>query len=155
MSNVLPVIVLLLLAAAILVIRLVVIGRMSLRWPTAQGQVVSLLITTIGGGPHRTTTFRPSIRYRYRVEDKDYEGSRIALQIGAMGIRADDALSQAGAAKVLEGYFPGGAVAVRYNPACPGYSLLKPGASPGLYVASGALTFGAVALVVMGLLLAA
>ena len=120
-------------------IRLLRIGLISRGWPTAQGQVISLLVKTDSKG--RTTSYIPTINYRYRVEDREYEGSRIDATM------SHRSFTQRGAAKALEGYFPLRPVVVYYNPGQPDDSVLKPGVSRGLWIVVGSLIFGEMAFV--------
>jgi hypothetical protein len=126
-----------LLAAAIVAVRTVVIGRASRRWPTVQGRVVSLEVLNIQRRNHGGNSYRPTIKYLYTVHGREYEGRRIrvsnALTMGT------ETWMQHEARAVLDGYYPGSVAVVYFNPDRPGYSLLQPGVSRLQYLAAAML----------------
>lgn len=138
--------VVLVLAAFVELGRLIHLGRSSRRWPMVKGLINDVLIVEIQRSS--STTFRPTIRYAYRVDGQDYVSRRIDVGIHIMGAKAHDSFTQSGAARVLEGYARGLPVDVYYNPRRPGYSVLKPGASSGLYLI--AITLGLAVITFIG-----
>lgn len=96
-------------------------------------------------GSRRTRTYRAEVRYRYRVDGRSYEGTRLYFAGLPMATDSD------GARGMLAGLAPGRTVAVAYDPARPERAVLRPGIGPPtrLSVAAGAafLGFGLLCLV--------
>ncbi len=147
-SNiVLVVVVILLLAASLQALRLILRGRSSLRWPTAKGKVIALEVVGIQRRNVGRASFRPTIRYSYRVNGRDYEGDRIGLAFVPLTMHSHEAFTLQEASQVLDGYYPGALVEVYYDPEDPAYSLLRPGAPSrlrlaGFAVVAALVTFG-------------
>ena len=74
----------------------------------------------VGGARDRMTLYRAALVYEYEVAGKRFRGSRIAQSPGL-----DRGVPEF-AAKVVERYPGGSAVAVRYNPKRPDESVLEP-----------------------------
>ena len=74
--------------------------------------------------------YTPRLTYRYQVNGKEYEGSRIDLT------SQRKFYTQQAANAVLLEFDPDGAVPVYYNPKRPAESLLKPGVSSATWVIS-------------------
>ncbi len=89
-------------------------GRHSKQWPSVDGQVLESYHW--GGFGY----FRPVVRYGYQVQGQKFRGSRIVfatLQFGSKGF-----------AKAFLGQFePGASVVVRFHPARPNLSVIRPG----------------------------
>ena len=127
-------------AAAVALLRAIVIGRASRKWPSVQGRVEALEVVTRQRSPG-TDTYRPVITYRYTVRGREYVGRRIRMSNWlAMGM---EHWTQAEARGVLDGYYPGAPATVYFDPESPRHSLLRPGVPRPLY-------FAAVLLVVLG-----
>ena len=142
---VLIVMIVLLLVAAIAEVRLIHRGRSSYRWPTAKGKVIDLEVVGIQRGKTGSSSFRPTIRYRYQVSGREYQGDRIRVTFAPVVRVSDEAATLHEASSVLDGYYPGAPVAVYYDPRDPKYSLLRPGVSSTLYL----LCFGTIATLAM------
>lgn len=106
-------------------------------WPAVDGEIVRSNIveevsTTSPGRGSRT--YRPTIRYRYRVGDADLEGERVSLGEFATENRAD-------ADVVVQRYPVGRRLPVHYRPGSPETSVLEPGSGdlPWLYTAIGSV----------------
>ena len=96
-----------------MLIRNIVKGRQSERWPTVAGEVVK-------AGATKWVGRRPIVRYRYRWNDMTYEGHRIAYT--DLTIPSKEAMEA-----FLRQYPQGAAVDVRVNPRRPKDSVLRPG----------------------------
>ncbi len=98
------------------------------RWPVAQGRMLSASVEEyktsvsrgVGGSRARMTLYRPALVYEYEVTGKRFHGTRLAQSPGLDRGVPDFA------AKVVERYPGGSAVAVRYNPKRPDESVLEP-----------------------------
>jgi hypothetical protein len=103
-------------------------GKESMAWPSAKGK-----ITYSHAAPHRGDSgqqFLPSVKYTYNVNGKAYTGRRITS--------SDVYQRNLGSAKdILKKYPIGGEVAVYYDPADPGTSLLEIGIRRNVYVLLG------------------
>jgi hypothetical protein len=96
----------------------------STHWPTVPGIVLESAVATTSNG-HRQL-YRPVVRYRYEVDGQRYEGSRIGW--GALaGFRKFTR-----ARRLLDGYRPGGTIAVYHDPQRPSLAVLQPDAAAGL-----------------------
>jgi len=122
------------------------LARESRSWPAVEGEIVRSEIveevsTTNPGRGSRT--YRPVIRYRYRVGDADFDGERVALGEYATENRAD-------AEAVVQRYPPGRRLPVHYRPETPASAVLEPGSHgvPWLFAAIGSV------FLIVGLLLA-
>lgn len=90
----------------------------SLAWPSTTAVVAELRLE-----PHESrkgTEYSPRVKYDYEVDGASYEGRNV--QYGMVRI-ADEALAE----ELRTTYAPGAAVAVYYDPARPGRSVLRPG----------------------------
>lgn len=98
------------------------------RWPVAQGRVLSAKVEEYrtsasrgaGGARDRMTLYRAALVYEYEVAGKRFRGTRVAQSPGM-----DRGVPEF-AAKVVDRYPNGSAVAVRYNPKRPNESVLEP-----------------------------
>ncbi|HYC35880.1 MAG TPA: DUF3592 domain-containing protein [Usitatibacter sp.] len=121
-----------LLAGTVLSWRTILAGRASRRWPTVQGRIESLEVKSIQRGHHGMGTYKPTLVYTYRVQGRDYRGSRIRvsdfLTIGVQSRR------QSQAAVELDGFFPGSPVTVHFDPLNPSRAVLRPGVSSSQYL---------------------
>jgi hypothetical protein len=97
--------------------------RAAMRWPTAQGTVLSSraeqrrVLANTGGGT-TVTLWSPLVEYSYQVGTRDYHGSRIAFGPEVAG---DRALADRAVAR----YPTGASVSVRYDPANPAHATLE------------------------------
>ena len=130
------------LAATGVVWRAIFLGRASLSWPSAEGRVVDLEIKSIQRGRQGVGSYRPTICYAYSVGDREYRGRRIRFTTHLM--LGTQSFTQAAAAAELDGYFPGAAVRVYFDPRRPARSVLRPGASRAQIFAGVASGLGAV-----------
>jgi hypothetical protein len=106
-------------------------------WPTARGEVVEVGVRWAGAmsrGAH------PTIRYRYVVDGRPLEGTR--LQFGAQFGR----WSERSARAALGPLSPGAPVTVRYDPRDPSDAVLRPEPTVG----DGVALLVGVVLVVLG-----
>ena len=119
----------------------------SLSWPEAAGTILSAEVVerheTDSEGD--TTEYHvPTVRYRYEVGGRPYEGAR--LRFGDMRQHSYEA-----ARKMLDRYRPGEPVSVRHDPAKPSEATLetaKPGLGAPLFIGGIFLFFAALALLV-------
>jgi len=97
----------------------------SSNWPSTSGQIVSSNVEVYTSS--KRTSYYPKIIYRYTVEGKSFEGSRITYQLG----RSDREEAEEQVAK-----YPTGSVkSVFYNPNLPEESCLEAGgAVTGYYI---------------------
>jgi hypothetical protein len=115
------------------------LARESVNWPSVDGEIVSAQVVEelnrSRTGPS-TRTYRPTIRYRYRVNGVEFEGDRVSLGEYATGDRAD-------AEQVVGAYPAGRPVRVHYRLDAPATAVLEPGASglPSFYAALGGVFF--------------
>lgn len=94
-------------------------------WPEVPGTITSAALDASGREP------RPAVRYTYRVEDQDYEGTRVFLSDGpyhnltsiASGIEITYVRGNAETMRTL--YQNGQSVMVAYNPKAPKESTLN------------------------------
>jgi hypothetical protein len=98
-------------------------------WPVAKGRVLSAKVEeyradagagNFGGPRGRLTLYRPVVVYEYEVDGQRYRGGRIAQSPGMNKGVADFAQ------KTAQRYAEGSTVDVRFNPKCPGESVLEP-----------------------------
>ena len=103
-------------------------GKESMAWTSAKGT-----ITYSHAAPHRGDSgqkYLPSVKYTYIVDGNAYTGRRITS--------SDVFQRNLGSAKdILKKYPIGGEVAVYYDPADPGTSLLEIGIKRNIYVLLG------------------
>ena len=106
-SNVvLVVLIVLLLAAAIAEVRLIHRGRRSRHWPTASGKVIDLEVVGIQRGNTGSSSFRPTIRYRYQVNGREYQGDRIGVTFTPLLMHSHETFTLRAASSVLEATTP-------------------------------------------------
>jgi hypothetical protein len=99
--------------------------RAAMRWPTAQGTVLSSRaesrreLAQTGGGT-TVTVWSPLVEYSYQVGTRSYHGSRIAFGPEVAGARelADQTVAR---------YPTGATVSVHYDPANPAHATLETG----------------------------
>ncbi len=99
------------------------LARESDGWPSVDGEIVGSDIveeTSSARTGRGTVTYRPTIRYRYRVGDADYTGERVALGEYATENRAD-------AEAVVQRYPIGRRLPVHYRPSAPNVAVLEVG----------------------------
>jgi hypothetical protein len=95
-------------------------------WPTTTGRVIESSVTegrayTTRGSRRRShPIFTPQVRYQYTIDDRTFEGDRIALDLVTYRT-ADEATA------VIARYPVGAAVPVSYDPARSDQSVLEPG----------------------------
>ncbi len=92
-------------------------GSFSMTWPKTQGMVLEKSLTEKPVGPG--TLWRPAVKYRYRVEDKEYAGEKISFFIFVF--------SKQWATDSINRYALNSKVDVFYNPFNHKTSCLKPG----------------------------
>jgi hypothetical protein len=113
------------------------LARESHGWPSVDGEIVKSDIveeTSSARTGRGTVTYRPTIRYRYRVGDADYTGERVALGEYATEDRA-------AAEGVVRQYPTGRRLPVHYRPRAPDVAVLEVGdhGLPWFYVALGSV----------------
>jgi Protein of unknown function (DUF3592) len=113
------------------------LARESHSWPTVDGEIVASGIveeTSSARTGRGSVTYRPAIRYRYRVGDTDYTGERVSLGEYATGDRAD-------AEVVVRRYPVGRRLPVHHRPSAPDVAVLEVGEQglPWLYAAMGSV----------------
>jgi hypothetical protein len=96
----------------------------SARWPTVAGRILSSVAEEhrsfgAGGRGQTVTVWSPVVEYSYRIEGRDYHGSRIAFG-------ADVAGSRDFAEAIAARYPAGSAVTVHYDPGNPAFAVLEP-----------------------------
>lgn len=104
-------------------------AKESLSWPSTDGEIshsAVLYQTSTNPSTGNTSTYKPDIAYRYKVHDRSYSSSRIALM--------DLASSPRYAQNIVDRYPDNSSVQVYYNPANPAEAVLEPGESSGLSV---------------------
>lgn len=105
----------------------------SLRWPAAQGEVLSARVAHRDGQPY------PLVRYCYQVGEKTYTSARISFRptTSLPGLPAEPP------AAALARYPEGKSITVYYDPTAPERAVLEPGAGLGAYlpVTAGGLFF--------------
>lgn len=104
-------------------------------WPSVEGEVVrSEIVEDVSSARtgRGTRTYRPVIRYRYRVGEAVLEGDRVALGEYSTESRAD-------AEVVLQRYPAGRRLPVYVRPGAPDTAVLEPGSHglPWFYAAVG------------------
>ncbi len=119
------------------------LGRASMQWPTAPGQVTASAVQFVDeGGDPPTGYYLPVVAYTYAVEGAAYAGTAIAYR----DLRSLQKTAQAIVAK----YPVGSDVAVTYDPLDPRNGLLEPGT-----VGVRWLYFWAVTYILIGVVIAA
>lgn len=93
-------------------------GASARSWPEAKGTVTEVGLRRSHG--RGGASYRPRIRYRYRVDGRDLEGERLRVREQASSDR--EAVEA-----VAAGYSVGGEVVVRYDPEDPSQSMVVPG----------------------------
>lgn len=116
-------------AAAGLVMSLFLVANLrtamaAARWPTATGTILSSVaephrILASRGQGQTVTVWSPVVEYSYRVQDRDYHGTRLAFG-------ADVAGAQARAEATVARYPAGRTVTVHFDPANPSSAVLEP-----------------------------
>lgn len=96
-------------------------GQASLSWPVVSGNIISSEVRSERAG--RSLTYRPVVRYRFRVDGREYSNTRVFFGNNAS---AREAEAQERAAR----YPAGRVVEVRYQPGRPEESVLEPGPAP-------------------------
>jgi hypothetical protein len=91
--------------------------RKSPQWPTVQGVITASEVLFHRG---RFQGYTGNIRYRYRVGDTEYLGTRLSFEAVHLG-------TQEGWRHVLASYPVGKAVTVYYDPSHPDVGVLEPG----------------------------
>jgi hypothetical protein len=115
-------------------------ARASAAWPTAEG-IVTRSEVTHSTDADGDDTYRPEVTYEYSVQNRSYENYTIKFGENSYS-------SQRQAEEIGARYPLGRQVAVYYDPADPGRSVLEPGVSGGSYIVLGVgVLFVAVALV--------
>lgn len=95
-------------------------AKLSAKWPTVTGQIVSTHIQEVGG---RWVTYSPKVEYLYVVEDAALKGDVIGF--GQFGWGAYTEFREKAAAKIAK-YKVGQAVTVHFDPQRPTTSCLEP-----------------------------
>lgn len=119
-------------------------------WPSVDGKIIESGVeeerTRHSGSakkdaPLNQKTYRPKIAYSYKVDEKEYTGSRIAygdhgfigkskkITINGVTYHNSNFEAKAAAQKIAKKYPKGKKVTVYYMPDNPGESLLEPGFS--------------------------
>lgn len=101
-------------------------GLSSLSWPTAIATVQESYVydSSADGGSAEDAVYRPVVIYRYVVEDKVYQGTRIRFGDDTTNTRPP-------AQRVAERYPAGSTIDIYYHPNRPAHSVLEPGLRPG------------------------
>jgi hypothetical protein len=105
------------------------------RWPAVPGQVLSLSVERRA----QAASWEPRVRYSFQVQGRPYTNTRLAVTPITFGeyMQAQDYLHD----HWFDRYAPGTMIAVRYNPANPGDSIVDAQLTPriGLLLGAGAL----------------
>ena len=135
----------------IVMLRSVLKGSASKRWPATDGRILSSEVTSHrsldSDGTH-TTMYEPAIQYEYNAKGQRYQSK----EIGFGGI--DGTSSTDFADGIVAKYPMGSAVQVFYNPAKPSEAVLEhsgAGCNMVLLLIFGAIELGLVVLLVFGL----
>ncbi len=107
-------------------LRLIFQAGRSTNWPTTPGIVTESYV--LRNNEEEGTFYIPRIHYRYRVNGKEYLGTRITTGQGS------ESLDREAAAKIVAQYPEGSRVTVYHHPRRPGYSVLEPGRGPGNWI---------------------
>lgn len=87
-------------------------------WPTVEGRFLEREFTEDRDSD--STTYRVTVRYAYRVNDREYTGDRLAFGYGGSSGRESHQ-------RIYRTLMRGDAVLVRYNPADPAEAVLSKG----------------------------
>jgi hypothetical protein len=107
-------------------------GRVTRRWPTASGAVISAEVkkeTSIGlraaiDRPIRSPDgYHAVVNYKYSVGQKEFQSNRIIHNPVGAGVYFSDHIPN----ESIKKYHPGKSVTVFYNPKKPEYAILEPG----------------------------
>lgn len=102
-------------------------GGASRNWSTTSGQVIHSSIRQEHGGPYYFLV----VKYRYTVEEQEYESSRIRFAW------AENGYSFRQAEEIINNTYPvSKTIKVYYNPKTPSVSVLVPGVVPNDYVSA-------------------
>lgn len=100
-------------------VRNIGIGYASNAWPSVEGQILSSAIRLVK--PRRSASYwQPTIRYRYRVDGREYVGER-------WRVYPNNTVDTPFARQFTTRYAPGTIVMVRYDPRDPTVAALEPG----------------------------
>ena len=91
-------------------------ARACARWPTVQGRVLSAEAQVVNRQKDKST-YAPNVSYRYEVDGKEYESSRLTIV-------PRNYSSRQWVNEILASYPVGGTVRVFYDPKDPGNCLL-------------------------------
>jgi Protein of unknown function (DUF3592) len=90
-------------------------GRVSLKWPTVEGEIVESYVW------EDDEASRPRVRYRYQVDDQEYTSDFITFKAYWLVRKTAETM--------VDRYPVGSRVQVHYNPRRPNRAVLEPGAS--------------------------
>lgn len=100
-------------------VRNIGVGYTSNTWPRVEGQIISSEIRIVS--PRRGTSYwQPTMRYRYRVDGREYVGERWRAY-------PNHTFDTPFARQFTTRYAPGTLVTVRYDPRDPALAALEPG----------------------------
>ena len=100
-------------------------------WPTAEGVVVSSIVSESRDPGERHSTYGAEVRYEYTVEGVTQEGDRVRFGGNV------SSSNPSGARETVERYREGSAIAVFYDPEDPARSVLEPGMSGAVFLFPG------------------
>jgi len=111
-------------------------ARACANWPTVQGRVLSAEAQVVSRQKDKST-YAPNVSYRYEVDSKDYESSRLTIV-------PRNYSSRQSVNEILTGYPVGGTVLVHYDPKNPANCMLDTSTtgSEWAYPIGGALMIG-------------
>ena len=93
------------------------LGIMSMTWPSTEGIVLEKSLA--GKQVEKGTLYKPEIKYQYSVNNKSYNGNKIAFSIFIFG--------KDWATTIINKYNPNDKIQIFYNPNDPQTSCIKPG----------------------------
>lgn len=91
----------------------------SRRWPTTEAEILDSRVKVLVGRGPVGSSGEPKIRYRYRVNDREYTSDNMTYD--GWSTARDDA------EKVVDRYRTGSLVPVYYHPQHPKWAVLEPG----------------------------
>lgn len=104
-------------------------ARQSRSWNCVEGRIVASEVCATQFVPAEVVVHRAVVRYRYCVEGKTYESSRISFA----DEDADSHLGEENATAIASLYPPGRTVSVFYSPDDPGVAVLAHDQGGGIY----------------------
>lgn len=102
-------------------------GYRSQAWPDTTGKIIFANVKRVSDG-EGNDLYKPEVRYRYQVNDKQYQGNRITFKL-QNPVENMFGRDQRRAAEIVQQYAIGREVTVYYQPNRPKRATLEPGHS--------------------------